>query len=103
MPTDIQHLRTVAYESVTVSTTSVGLTLARFINTVPAVTGAIISVDTAPIRWRDDGTAPTSSEGHFAIPTGEPIIITHPTRLNNFRTIRQASTDATIRVSYLGF
>ena len=27
--------------------------------------GAIMTVETAPIRWRDDGTVPTSTEGHL--------------------------------------
>ena len=32
--------------------------------------GAIMTVETAPIRWRDDGTAPTPTEGHLLLPGG---------------------------------
>ena len=44
--------------------TAVGLT-------IPAgATVALLSVDTAPVRWRDDGTAPTASIG-MPIPSGQ--------------------------------
>lgn len=99
MATNVNKLEAYAYESITVSSTAKRLTLANIYVTPPAK-AAIVSVDSAPIRWRDDGTDPTSSEGHFAIPTGEPIVLDNANRMVDFRAIRQSSTDASIRISY---
>lgn len=88
------------YESLTVSTVSVSLTQSNYDKVPPAI-GAVVTVDTAPIRWRKDGTAPTSSEGNFAIPTGDPILLV-ASDLPNFKAIRQGASNASLRVTYLG-
>lgn len=61
---------------------------------------AIIIVEGAQIRWRDDGTDPTSSVGSIAN-VGAVISLNNRNRLENFRAIRTGSTSATLNVSYL--
>ena len=100
MPRLLNGLPTVDYESLTVSSSAVSLTQSKY-DRVPPVVGAIVTVDTAPIRWRKDGTAPTATEGQFMIPTGDPLILLGPD-LPNFKAIRFGSSNATIRVHYLG-
>ena len=100
MPRGLTGLPAVAYESLTISTTAISLTAANYDKVPPAV-GAVVFVDTAPIRWRKDGTAPTSSQGVFAIPTGDPIELL-AADLSKFQAIRQGGTDANLRVHYVG-
>ena len=38
---------------------------ARSLTVASGATGAVISVEGAPVRWRGDGTAPTSAIGHL--------------------------------------
>ena len=63
------------YEAVTVSTTAVSIT--------STITGggatrrgqrALVSIETDAIRFRYDGTAPTSTEGHAAS-AGDRLIV----------------------------
>jgi len=61
---------------------------------------AVISVETAALRYRIDGVAaPTASEGHECLP-GDQIIISGSTNIANFRAIRETATSATIRATY---
>lgn len=81
------------YQQLTVSTTAVGLT-------VPSGAGrAVIVVEAQPIRYRDDGTAPTASVGmlcaaalRFDIESRESLLA--------FRAIRQGGVDAVLSISY---
>ena len=100
MARSLTGLPILGYESVTGSGTAQRLTRANYDKVPPAV-GAIITVDTAPIRWRADGTAPTSSQGHFAIPTGDPIILTG-SQMAKFQFINQGGSNGVIRVHYVG-
>lgn len=88
-----------AFESVTVSTTSIGLTAGNFDNNTESVKRIIITIESAQIRWRYDGGAPTASVGHLNNPF-DTIILVGRTNISNFRAIRAGSTDATIRVTF---
>src|SRR3990167_607188 len=81
-----------AYESISVSSTAVILTVATY----GARPHAFITVETAPIRFRLDGTAPTASEGHLADP-GDIIHLHNHDQLEDFQAIR-TSSDAVISV-----
>ena len=89
------------HESITVSSSSVGLTEATYSpgTQVPPTRGAIITVEDQNIRFRIDGTAPTSSVGHLA-KNDDTITLGSIDDVTNFRAIRQSGVDATIRVSY---
>jgi len=89
------------FESVTVANTAIGLTSSKYYPTdAPMARSVIITVETAQIRFRMDGTNPTATEGHIA-EIGDAITISGIVNIKNFRAIRTTSTSATIKVSYL--
>lgn len=83
------------FQQLTVSTTAVGLT-------VPAgATRAVCHVQSQPLRWRDDGTNPTSSVG--VLTAAAVIFELHGTySMNAFKAIRSGSTDSVLEISYYG-
>lgn len=83
------------YEAITVSTVSIGIT--------PALIDqkenyALITIEDQPLRFRLDGTAPTSTEGHLRTDT-DAIELYGNDELRKFRMIRDGGVDATVRVS----
>jgi len=85
----------VAFESLTVAGTAVGLTAATYAeNDV-----ALITVDDAAVRFRLDGTAPTATVGHVLEP-GDVLVLDSPDQLTKVRFIRRDGVSATLRVSY---
>ena len=77
---DTDELEVVDYATLTLSTTgAVTLTSASpAINSTTfknKVKGALVTVETANVRWRTDGTAPTTSEGHLVY-TGDVLDFT---------------------------
>ena len=84
-----------AFETLTVSTASVGFTAAtrddrRF---------ALVTCETADVRYRLDGTAPTASVGHV-LPAGGGVFLDSPHQVANFRAIRKDSADASLSCSF---
>lgn len=84
-----------AYESLTVSTGSVGLTDATFGDR----DHAFITCETATVRFRLDGIAPTASVGHELDP-GDTLTLDRNDQLEDVLFIRRDSTDATLRCSF---
>ena len=84
-----------AFESVTVDDTADILTAATY----GTSKRALLTVETAQIRFRLDGTAPTSSVGHIAN-AGDQIVLASNGDIANFKAIRTTSTSATLRCSY---
>ena len=77
---DSDELEVVDYATLTLSTTgAVTLTSASpAINSTTfrnKVKHALMTVETANVRWRTDGTAPTTTEGHLAY-TGDVLDFT---------------------------
>jgi hypothetical protein len=83
------------YESVAVSTTAIGLTA----STYGSADVAIITVEDANVRFRTDGTAPTTSEGHIAY-VGDVITLRSQGDIANFSAIRDDAVDAALKVSF---
>lgn len=80
------------YEALTVSSTAKG-------GTIPTgATGALITVESADVRWRDDGVAPTATVGN-PITAGDPPFF-YTGDLSALRFIRQSTTDATVHLNY---
>lgn len=86
-----------AFESITVSSTSVGFTAAFR----EGHTHALVTVEANAVRWRPDGAniAPTASVGH-ALEPNDTLELSHAWNLENIRFIRRDGVDATLRVSY---
>lgn len=81
-----------AYEQITVSTTAVGLT------PTGADRFAVVIVEDNPVRYRDDGTAPTSTVG--ALVKADQVIIVCGSAMSRFKAIRQGAADAKLSVTY---
>jgi len=83
-----------------VSTTAVSLTIPTGLQ----ATHAIIQVTGADIRWRADGTAPTTTSGIIAA-NGSNIEFMDPAEnyagiLKRFQAIRDGSVDAALEVAF---
>lgn len=97
MPSNVPNTRevVVGHQTLTVSNSAVGLTIPS-----ANVDRAIFVVRDAELRWRVDGTDPTSSVGHpqdayteFALDTiGE---------LEAFKAIRTTSTTSELNILYI--
>lgn len=82
------------YQQLTVSTSAVSLTIPATSN---VATFALIRCSTANIRWRDDGTAPTSTVGE---PLNAGEILEYDGQLSKFQAIRSGAADATLDIEY---
>lgn len=84
----------VDYESITVSSTAVGLTQQK----ENAYDNALITCEANPIRYRLDGIAPTASEGHI-LAVGASITLVNKDQLIPFQAIATGS-NGVLKVSY---
>lgn len=95
-----QALVCCGFETITVSTTSVGLTASKvYPSDGIAAKEAVVSVENASIRYRADGTDPTAAVGH-PVASGQEIVLTGTANLAAFKAIRSGAADATLTVSY---
>lgn len=74
---------------------AVALTEAKIANKVKAM----ITVETAEIRWRIDGTAPTTAVGHIGA-KGDIIMLTNATDISHFSAIATSATSAALSITY---
>lgn len=91
------------YEAVTVSNTAIGCTASKLYNT--PTEGAIrkaheihVTIETDSVRYRFDGSNPTSTVGHLATP-GTVIAIKGPHNIARFLMIR-VTGDASAKITY---
>lgn len=93
-------LVTFAFQQITVSTTAIGFTTATY---SPGTKGtallATVIVETAGVRYRKDGTAPTSSVG-MPLAAGDVLYVWGSVDIKNIKFIRTSGSDATISVEY---
>lgn len=83
------------YESVTVADSAIGLTS----GTYGDATKAEMTLETAQIRVRKDGSDPTSSEGHI-VEIGDVIVLNSAADLATFKAIRTGSTSGVLKITY---
>jgi hypothetical protein len=91
----------VGYEQVTVANSSIGLTAATINqgNGHMQANKAVCRLETAQIRYRLDGTAPTTTVG-TPLEIGDVLTITGNDLLNNFRAIRTGGTSGVLNCHY---
>ncbi len=82
------------YEQLTISTAVISLTVPRLAKM------AVITVEDQPIRYRDDGTAVTTTVGTLIKADGGVVVCGKAMGTIGF--IRDGATDATINVNYYG-
>lgn len=92
------------FETVTVSTVSIGFTASKILQNVTGGTKrrcvkALFTVETNPVRFRFDGTAPTATVGHL-MAAGDSFLVTGDANVSNMRLIRQGGADGTVMVTY---
>jgi len=94
------------FESVTVTDSATALTASYYkdsgsvdTNAKRGAVRAVITVETAQLRYRYDGSDPTSSVGHI-LNIGDVLVLVGPDALANFRGIRTSGTNAVLRVTY---
>jgi hypothetical protein len=84
------------YESVTVGNTAVGLS-----TSIPAYGGekasCVCTIESAPIRFRLDGTSPTATEGHMLTP--DASLMLQGGQISKFKAISLNGTNATLKCS----
>jgi len=88
-----------AFETITVADTALGLP--QTVATIPANAAVwiLITVETAAVRFRLDGTNPTATVGHVLEP-GDILTLTSQEQMDGFKVIRRDGISATIQVSY---
>lgn len=67
--------------------------------TDPAINFATLTVETASVRWWDDGTAPTVAAGHLAN-AGGTIVLNNHDNVVNFKVIATTATNASVVGSF---
>jgi hypothetical protein len=103
---DAGGLTAYAFETITVSTTALGIT-STLLTVTPTQNGAgdlkrhakraLLSIETNSIRIRMDGTDPTAGVGHL-LTAGDYFWVTGEDALRKLRMIR-ASADASVSVT----
>ena len=83
------------FESITVSTTALGLTAAL----KEDADLALVTVESQAVRYRLDGLAPTATVGHN-LDVGAVLELEGHWEIDQFQAIRRDGVDATLRVSY---
>lgn len=88
----------VGFETMTVDNTAAGIgpTAATKTNATAAFFGP---VETADVRWRVDGTAPTASVGHL-LPVQKTLYIEGSDLINKILFIRTGGASASVPVTY---
>lgn len=91
----------VTFEQVTVANTSIGFTNALIVvgSGHPQATHAQCRLETAEIRYRSDGTAPTTTVGTPLEP-GDVIDVYGNANLQAFRSIRTGATSGVLSCHY---
>jgi len=88
------------YESITVSGTVVTLAASKLSpSATPPPVSALLSLETAAIRYRLDGVDPTASEGHL-LASNDVLLLESITALRQFKAIKDGVNDGTLKVSY---
>ena len=81
------------FETITVSTVAIGLTVAKL------GVGFFLTIEGADIRYRLDGTAPTSSVGHLLL-DGSSLQVLNANTAADLLMIRDGAVDATVTVTH---
>lgn len=84
-----------AFESLTISSVSLGLTAATYLNS----SSALVYVATQPIYFRLDGGVVTSTNGFYGA-VGALIKLNSAGLVSSFRAIRATANDAVIKAQY---
>jgi hypothetical protein len=89
------------YETITVNSTVTGFTASKI---APSggnqIIGALVSVETQPIRYTLDGTDPAGGGTGHKLLSGDFLEVWGSQVLADFQVVRDNTTNATLRVTY---
>jgi len=88
-----------AFETITVGTTAVGFTTATYKTDTHTAQRAVVTIEDAGVRYRYDGTNPTSSVGHQLNP-GDTLLVVGRGNLDNIKFIRSGTSDGKVVATY---
>ena len=86
------------YETITVAATAIGLTASKLTATPKAKT-VFITAESGVMRYRYDGTDPTSTVGHILRPNST-MTIEGSINLSQLKFIRTGTTSGKLQVTY---
>lgn len=84
-----------SFEVIAFSTTALPLSPATY----AGATGATLTVESADLRYRIDGQAPTATVGHL-VTSGNDLVLTSLDAIQKFQAIRDAATDVDVTITY---
>jgi hypothetical protein len=87
----------VGYESITVADTAIGLSVTSGGGSV--ISSVVCTLETAQVRFRTDGTNPTTTEGHL-LETGQQLTLADQTSVIKFKAIRTGAVSGVLKCSY---
>ncbi len=64
-----------------------------------AARAAMISSESADLRFRIDGGQPTGSDGHYLV-NGDALVVSGTQALQQFQAVKTGDASATLRVTY---
>lgn len=94
----VDKYKTYDFETITVAGVAIGLTVSK-LQTSPRPKRVHIVIEAAQLRYRGDGTDPTSSVGVRMNPDDQ-IIVEGIENMTNFKVIRTSNTSSTMQVHY---
>ena len=100
--TDLNPLKTFAFEPLAVTGSAVGFTVATYVPDGDAGQPAILAtftVEDAQIRYRTDGTNPSATVGRIANP-GDEIVVWGKSDIDAIRFVRTGATSATLQTEF---
>ena len=92
-----RNYRPHAHESITVDNTVGGVGITATL--IPQTMKAVLTLETAQVRYTVDGTAPTTSVGHL-LEVGDALELDEQREIVNFKAIRTGSTSGTLKATY---
>lgn len=85
------------FEKITVADTAIGITASKITSAPPTAARMLVTVETQPIRYRTDGTNPTTTDG-ILLTAGSSITIYGSRNITRFRAIRSTASSATVQI-----
>ena len=87
-----------AYEAIAVSTSAIGFTATLIRER--SVVGAFITLETGQVRFRMDGTDPSSTTGHL-LEIGQSLTLKSRAAVEKIKFIKTGDTSGALKVTYL--
>jgi hypothetical protein len=88
-----------AFETITVAATATTFTTTTWRVSPDSHTRAVVTATGGVMRYRYDGTAPTSTVGHL-LSHGDMLIVEGSVNMANFKVIRAGSTSGSLSATY---